>query len=138
MIDLPASKGGFWLPFFSSPVFRGFFLYIKIKENIMTEKYILSIGLNDKDTKEQIIDKSRSYKIVEDILIKNGINGGTIYDTTGFYRHEDGVIVREPSLRVEILFSSKSSVMEACKALKEEFNQETIVFEKISLESQLV
>ena len=41
----------------------------------MEKKFILNVGLNDKDSKIQKIDSIEAYKIVENTLLNNGLSG---------------------------------------------------------------
>lgn len=62
------------------------------------EKFILYVGLNDKDTKTQKISTLEAYKIVNNIIMKY-TDGATIYEANGLYKHEDGTVVIEKTLR---------------------------------------
>ena len=64
-------------------------------------KYTLYIGLNDKDTKRQEISTIEAYKLVAREACRL-VDGATIFEATGYYRHEDGTIVIEQSLRCEV------------------------------------
>lgn len=67
-----------------------------------TRKHTLYIGLNDKDTKKQEIDTLEAVKIATNIICRI-VDGCTIYNATGIYHHDDGQIVIENSLRIEII-----------------------------------
>ena len=100
-------------------------------------KYILTIGLNDKDTYTQKYDTITAYKLVEDTL-KTYTNGYTIYETKGGYKHDNGTFVQETSLRVELSFISETQVRVIALALKKLLNQEAIVLETQKLNSELI
>ena len=101
------------------------------------KKFILYVGLNDKDAKEQKIGIIEAYKIIENIIIPK-TSGYTISEALGYYRHEDGTITTEKSLRVEILFVEKPLIIEICKTLKMAFNQESIAVEEVNTNSELI
>lgn len=106
------------------------------------EKITLYMGLNDKDTKVQKFTKIESFKLMQNILRIKGIDA-TISESTGLYHHDDGTLVIEESLRIEILFFEKSKenaerVLDLVKTLKDTFNQESIAMQKEYIESQLV
>ena len=103
------------------------------------KKYILTVGLNDKDTKLQKFDIITSYKLVEAIL-KQHTNGYTIYETRGGYRHENGEFVMETSLRIELLFVEDKTCRDIAKAIKAPtcLNQETIAYEVVETNSELI
>ena len=96
-------------------------------------KYNLTIGLLDKDSKVQEIGTVRATKLVTRIVIAK-IGFGTILDANGVYTHDDGTIVTEPSIRVEILDTEgtigKDKIVELASELKVALNQESILFEQ--------
>ena len=100
------------------------------------KKHTLYLGLNDKITKTQKIDTIEAYKIAQNILT-DYTNGATIYSATGIYRHNDGVIVIEQTLRIEILFSDDSTIRKICDILKTVFNQESIAIQSEIINSEL-
>ena len=94
----------------------------------MTEKkYNLYVGLNDKDTKTQRIETLEAYKIIENVLLNNGLTGYTIYNGKGLYRHENGTIVQENTLIIEIIFSNDEIINKIITILKQVLNQESIL-----------
>lgn len=99
------------------------------------QKHILYIGLNDKDSKVQEINTIDAYKIVQNILIGVGYDGGNIQESTGFYRHESGEVVIEKSLRVELCFAEDKKTSDAIKQIKQVLNQEAVILEKESKDS---
>ena len=96
-------------------------------------KYNLTIGLLDKDSKVQEIGTVHATKLVTRIVTTK-IGFGTILDANGVYTHEDGTIVTEPSIRVEILDTEgtigKDKIIELASELKIALNQESILFEQ--------
>lgn len=91
------------------------------------KKYILNVGLNDKDTKQQKIDSIEAYKVVENLLLNNGISGYTIYQGLGLYKHDNGEITRENTLIIELMFVSNDVVDKIIELLKQVLNQESIL-----------
>ncbi len=91
------------------------------------KKYILNVGLNDKDTKQQKIDSVEAYKVVENLLLNNGISGYTIYQGLGLYKHDSGEITRENTLILELMFVSGEVVDKIIELLKQVLNQESIL-----------
>lgn len=102
----------------------------------MQERFTLTIGLNDKDTKIQKYDIITSYKLVEDIL-KQYTDGYTIYEAKGGYKHDDGYFVQENSLVVMLLFVNEMLVRVVCNKIKEVLNQESIAVCKETIKSDL-
>ena len=101
------------------------------------KKFILTIGLNDKDTYTQKYDTITAYKMIEDTL-KIYTNGYTIYETKGGYRHDNGTYISETSIRVELMFISKTQVLVIANQLKTTLNQETIGYEEITSHQQYI
>lgn len=106
------------------------------------EKVTLYLGLNDKDTKKQKFTKIESYKLLESILKIKGIDA-TISESTGLYHHDDGTLVIEESLRIEILFfeskkENKTRILDLIQTLKVAFNQESVAMQIENINSQLV
>lgn len=102
----------------------------------MIKKFTLYLGLNDKDSKQQEIATVEAYKIVSN-LISADFNGGTIFEAKGVYKHEDGQIVTETTLRIELLFTEAVKVKALCDTLKKLFNQESIAVQEEVINSEL-
>lgn len=101
------------------------------------KKFTLYLGLNDKDKKTQLINTVEAYKIVNNI-ITSYTDGATIFEASGIYKHEDGTVTIEKTLRIELLFIEKSTVLEIIKQLKMIFNQESIALSEEEIKSELV
>lgn len=99
-------------------------------------KFTLFVGLNDKDSKQQEISTINAYKIVSN-LITSSFGGGTISEATGIYKHEDGTIVTETTLRIELLFTTSEKVKNLVQDLKRVLNQESIAVQKDVVNSEL-
>lgn len=100
-------------------------------------KFTLYLGLNDKDTKTQKISTIEAYKIVMNLLL-NYTDGATVYEADGIYKHEDGTIVIEKTLKIELLFVERATVGEIIEELKKIFNQESIALQYQNITSELV
>lgn len=101
------------------------------------EKFTLYLGLNDKDTKMQKIGTLEAYKICMNIL-KKYTEGATIFEANGMYKHTNGTIVVEKTLRIELLFINKDIVKDIVKELKLIFNQESIAVQMEKINSELM
>jgi len=91
---------------------------------------VLTIGLFDKDAEEQLISRDDARDLIARILIDEyNIFAFTMYDCAGVYRMQStGNIVREPSIRVEIVTDENLDILPAMIArLKSGLNQETIM-----------
>lgn len=90
------------------------------------EKITLYVGLNDKDTKVQKIDTLEAVKIAEN-LVCDMCGGGTIYNAVGVYTHDDGTIITENTLRIELIDTAAAALDTLITALKAVLNQEAII-----------
>ena len=101
------------------------------------KRFTLYVGLNDKDTKTQKIDTLEAYKIVSNLLVAT-VGGGTIYQAQGIYKHDNGDIVIENTLRIEIIEASEKEIDYIIKTLKTILNQEAIILQTENIESKLI
>lgn len=93
-------------------------------------EYQLTVGLFDKDTESQLIPTESGKSIVSDILINRfGVFAFTMLDASGVYRMAStGRIVREPSIRVEIVTDEAMPELSAIvDAIKQALNQESVM-----------
>lgn len=101
-------------------------------------KITLYIGLNDKDTKIQEVNTLDAYKMVSNVI---GV-GCTITEGRGIYKHEDGTVVSEVSLVVEMLDFDKSLSKEWLKdkveQIKTILNQESVAVQEQTVKSELI
>ena len=99
------------------------------------KKYILTIGLNDKDTKQPKYDIITAYKMIESAC-KQYTEGYSLYQTKGGYKHDDGTFVQEDSIRAEFLYTTEVQVRCIANAIKAPtcLNQESIMFEVVETE----
>ena len=90
-------------------------------------KYILYVGLNDKDTKKQELRTGDAQKIIQQILFNNQVEGFTIYKAKGLYKHTNGEITKETTIIIELLYISNNIINNIIKDLKKALNQESIL-----------
>jgi len=101
------------------------------------EKVTLYVGLNDQTTKRQEIATIEAYKIVTNLLTSY-VGGGTIYECTGVYTHENGTIITEKSFKIEIFGAETKRIITLANVLKNALNQESIIMQKDVVTSELV
>lgn len=103
--------------------------------------YTLVVGLFDKDTHAQEIDTVKATLLVNKIVTAF-IGFGTISQATGVYTHENGEMVIEPSIRIEVLATEKyindDLMKEVAQALKSELNQESVLFQKTETKADFI
>lgn len=97
------------------------------------KQFTLLVGLNDKDTKTRIVNKNKAREVIMNI-----VGDCTVSDALGQYTHDNGEVVQEKSLRVEILFKELEEVMEYAREIKKELNQESIALSYTEINSMLV
>lgn len=102
----------------------------------MIKKFTLYLGLNDKETKMQKIATVEAFKIVSNLVAKR-FGGGTIFEAQGIYKHDNGVVVTETTLRIELLFAETQDVRAFVETLKEIFNQESVAVQEEDIKSDL-
>lgn len=90
------------------------------------KKTTFYVGLNDKDSKFQKISTLEAYKVAQNILTTK-VDGATIFEASGIFKHEDGSIVIEQTLRIELLNVSEQIINELIDTFKLVFNQESIL-----------
>ena len=103
------------------------------------------VGLNDKNTKTQIVSIQDARTIICKCMVKYFQFGGTLFDCCGVYAHNDGtnIIVVESSFKVEILTDCKDDQFnKRCdrfvNVLKRVLNQETILQTSVCLDAKFI
>ena len=91
-------------------------------------RYEIFIGLNDKDTKTQLINTEDAFNIVSIKAVK-AFGGATITaDNKGVYTHDNGEMVTESTIKIDLLFITDTKNLENfLKELLKDFNQESIL-----------
>lgn len=102
------------------------------------EKFIITVGLNDKDTKKQKHFTKWYYKEIFKKLEYLAIDGATLTESLGYYRHDDGSTVKEKSINIELLFIEEVTAKNLAKLLKQSLNQESVVFRVENINSDLI
>ena len=96
-------------------------------------KFYLYVGLNDRDTKTQLISNPQAMDIVNKVC-----GDCSIQEITGYYTHDNGEKVKENTLKVELLFKESEQVLNYCADLKRLLNQESIIISQEVTNSMLV
>lgn len=105
-------------------------------------KTSLYIGLNDKDTKKQIIIDSVAKEVIIYAIVKQKLDF-TLFECNGVYTHENGVAVIEKSFKIELLcFENEKTfnekILQVVKDLKIMLNQESVAVSREYIESELL
>ena len=91
-------------------------------------RYEIFVGLNDKDTKTQLIDTQNAFGIVSVKAVK-AFGGATITaDNKGVYTHDNGEMVYESTIKIDLLFITNTENLENfLREILKDFNQESIL-----------
>lgn len=102
-------------------------------------EHIITIGMFDQETKKQEITKEDYIRIIEDEICKRDLCA-TLFTQGifGIYRHEDGTVVKEPSIRIEIAGVERSAIIPMVRHFREVFNQESVLYKMTAQEFDLV
>ena len=102
------------------------------------KKLVLSIGLNDKDTKKQEIATEKAMEVVSAECLKF-VEGATIIpNCIGIYTHDNGEKVMEKSIRCEFYGENPDTVKEIACSLCAVLNQESIAYEETEIYSEMI
>ena len=103
------------------------------------KKYILTLGLNDKDTCKPAFSESKAVEMVCNLLLQRGFKGASITSGRGFYKMEStGETVFEDFIKIEFMFVEPQKVIDFASVLKAVFNQESVAFETVNVDSILL
>ena len=91
-----------------------------------TNIYKIYIGLNDQQTKKQEIETETALIKVSKYLADH-FEGATAYNAIGIYKHDNGEIVRENSIVIELVFVNDQDVMTMIDHFRVVFNQESVM-----------
>lgn len=94
-----------------------------------TSMYKVFVGLNDAESKKQEIKTEDAMSLVS-LYLASHFDGATVYNGIGVYKHEDGTIVRENSLIIELVYVSDFMVESLVNHCKTILNQESIMIMK--------
>lgn len=95
------------------------------------------IGLNDKDSKEQIFATEKYSKILKTVC-KSYRTAFSVSQIDGGYFHEDGTYVEENTLVVSMTGVDDETVDEIAKDLCAFFNQESVMVTKGIIEVKFI
>lgn len=105
----------------------------------MIKKYILSIGLNDKQSLKQEIKTQKAISIIKNTIAGAGFGGCSIYGGIGFYTMDNGAEVIEKTLKVEVLnFNNNNNIHQVIQDIGTALNQESIALQVENVDSDLV
>ena len=89
--------------------------------------FTIIAGLNDKDTKKQIISTAQAEKRIAAIIL-NYTGGATLTRCKGIYTHDNGATVYENSINAELSGIDTETALKIARDIKTALNQESIYF----------
>lgn len=103
----------------------------------MVKKYTFYIGLNDKDTKKQLISEQQVLHLLDKVF-----DNYTVYTANGRYKYFDGTVENETTIVVTYFDFvdelNETKVKNIIKFLKNQLNQELILVEIQETNTQLI
>lgn len=80
------------------------------------KKYILTLGLNDKDTCKPAFSESKAVEMICNLLLQRGFKGASITSGRGFYQMEKTKeTVFEDFIKIEFMFVEPQKVIDFAK-----------------------
>lgn len=95
-------------------------------------KYVLQIGLNDKDTYSHIIPADEAKEIVNEICMKY-VNGYTVIEAEGGWVDETGTFTEEKSLVYTFSDAEEADVISIMNEVLAALNQNSILAERLDM-----
>lgn len=95
-------------------------------------KYVLYIGLNDKETYSQIISTEEAKNTVNNIVLKY-VGGYTVYEAKGGWTDETGTLTEENTLVYHLSGVSERDVISIMDEVLVVLNQNSILVERHDL-----
>ncbi len=89
--------------------------------------FTIIAGLNDKETKTQLISTTQAEKRIAGIILSY-TGGATLTRCKGIYTHENGATVFENSIKAEISEITVETAQRIASEKKTALNQESVYF----------
>ena len=99
------------------------------KTDHKTTQYVMYVGLNDKDTYQQIISTEEAKKIIDDICFSY-LDGYTIQDAAGSWIDENENATREQTIVCYFNDADKNTVYKIADEVIDRLNQNTVLIEQ--------
>ena len=99
-----------------------------------TTQYVLYVGLNDKDTYEQVVSTEEAKKIIDDICIAY-LDGYTIQEASGAWVDEKMHATHEQTIVCCFNDADEHIVYQIADEVIEQLNQNTVLIEKDQIET---
>ena len=90
------------------------------------------VGLNDSETKEQLLETERYLSILKDVCKRYRVAFSVDLEEGGYY-HEDGEYTEENSLVLELIGTDKETAQRIARNLCSVFHQESVLVTETSV-----
>ena len=87
--------------------------------------YYFTVGLNDKETKKQMIKTELAEMMIAD-YVANNFCGGTLFPCKGVYKHENGETVKENTFMLMLANITREEAIDTAEYFKTILNQESV------------
>lgn len=94
-------------------------------EKFARDIYNIFIGLNDKDTLQQIMSTEKIIDLINKVCFQRQV-GFSVTPSRGGYIHDNGTYVFEESVQLSLIGVTKEMALEIARTLKELLNQECV------------
>ncbi len=84
-----------------------------------------------------MIETEKAIEYVANIMVDYA-GGCTITAARGYYRHEDGALCFENTIKCEVYGMSEENALKAVEIFKASFNQESVQYEQAEVDSKLL
>ena len=99
-----------------------------------TIQYVMYVGLNDKDTYQQMISTEEAKEIIDQICSAY-VDGYTIQEAAGSWVDEKNNVTREQTIVCHFDDVDKNTVYEIADEVIDQLNQNTVLIEKDEIET---
>ena len=100
-----------------------------------TIRYVMYVGLNDKDTYEQLVPTEEAKAIIDSICFKY-LDGYTIQDAVGAWTDETDNPTREQTVICYFYGTDESTVHSIAEEVLVSLNQNTVLIEKAQISTE--
>lgn len=101
------------------------------------KNFTIISGLNDKDTKTQLISTTQAEELIAGIILQY-TGGATLTRCKGIYTHDNGATVYEESIKAELSGIDTETALKIARDIKAVLNQESIYFKVTEAEIDFI
>ena len=106
-----------------------------LKKNLDSHRYLMYVGLNDKDTGEQKISTDEAVELLNNICAKY-LRGFNIRKSVGYWTDDDGNPVSENSLVISYNFIEEKNIHIMADEVIQTLNQDSVFLEDYLIKTE--